>query len=600
MDPDRIRFSPAPQFVVVTLFLGFLATTLRTPYFVGIFNDDACYVLRAFFLANGGDCLVCERPLSQGSDFALGWPLILAPLALLAKGELWVYQSLAWLLTLCSGCLLGLLGRRYFGDKVGWLCAALFFFSLGSAGFAASTMSEPLFVFLICALLGLEYLAGSSGKVTWLYASVAGWCLVTRTEGIAILAAAMAAGLVARRWQRAAALVALSLPCWWLVTSWRPRSSPHWTQIQEFFHSGSLDYPKRWLEANLELIAECYLGALGGAGEMLVLGLGPLAVLGWFRWWKRDPGVGPWLALALPGALFFWPYLHLRYWYPLLPVAVIGLAFALPARFRAAGLALLVTLQFAGVVAAPRVDRTPTVQLYEALRTTPEDTVITCQYDCRVHVFSHRATVSPAGVSSLAEMLVFMASQESQVVIWEKSSTLISDVRGNQQGRFVPDLDLWLARCPLLTTLASTPAGVVCKLSLSYAQVTEAFSLYQKGYTEPTVSQRLSSVERCIELYPDFPGTKMLWVELAMQSAVVDRVKVESYVVSHVREYPHDFAGAFLGMQILQALPGTPEGLALVFESTRDEARRLGRRDVLEALQSVKGGAREGDERPTP
>ena len=575
---------------------------LGLPYYVGILNDDACYVLRAFALSHGGSCPVCGQVLTQGREFALGWPLLLTPLVLLST-HLWLFRLCALLLTLASAVMLNRLAWRFFGAGVAPLCTGLFLFSTGTLWFATSTMSEPLFLCLICGLLTL-----TNGEQTarWnglLVGALVGWCLATRTEGLAVLAAMLAWQSLSRRWREAASMLAVSLPLWFVVMLARPKGSPHFSQIASFFRSGDLaGYLASWAQAHARLQADCYFSGLGAAGPPLAVALSALAVWGGLRWWRERPGFGPWLGLALPAALLVWPYLHLRYWYPLLPVWILALAFALPVRLRAPGLASVLTIQLIGVALTSRLDVGPVVELYSALRQSPPQAVITCQYDCRVHLFSHRATVQPARSGSLAELLAFMASQGSDWVIWERRNQLVGHVHGGHQGEFAPDLWLWLERCPLLEPGLDTPAGTVRHLRVPGAQVAEGFRLYREALLASRPEARLASLEQCLAVCPDFPGVKLLWAFTAQELGRADPALVRRRTLEHLELYPHDFEGALQSLPMLHAMGDSASADAVV-ERALAEARRIGDSQALRTLllnAGAKGGPREGDERPAP
>jgi hypothetical protein len=156
---------------------------------------------------------------------------------------------MALLLTLGAALLLAFAAWRFFDRPSGWFAGVALLLSTGTLHFATSTMAEPLFLFLICALLWLTEHRGLTGRPggALLVGVLVGWCLITRTEGLAVLLSMLAYQALARRWRDLALTMAGSVPLWLAVSLWRPRPSPHMAQIAAYFRSGDfLSYALGW------------------------------------------------------------------------------------------------------------------------------------------------------------------------------------------------------------------------------------------------------------------------------------------------------------------------------------------------------------------
>lgn len=596
MTPSQRRWERA-LWPLALVGVGLLLQGVLAPaYYPGLYHDDACYLLRAWALVNRGRCPVCDQALTQGLDYPLGWPVLLMPWALWSPERLLWAQGVSLALTLASAVLLWWTARRFWGEHVAGLLGLSFLASSGSLWFGASTMTEPLFVFQILVLLSFAPGQRWAGVV----ALVAAWCVVTRTEGLVVLLALLLGWAAQRRWGDLAKAVSASLALGAWMTWLRPTASPHWKQVAEFAPLGLLEQIQRWFTLHLPLMAQCWLGGGQLWVQVVTTLLLVVAVRGVWLWWRREPGPGPWLAVLLPLALFLWPYLHLRYWYPLWPVLLLAVPMALPERGRVPLLAALLLGQTCQAVIAPKSDHSAVLELYGVLRETPKEAVATGLYGCRTHLYSHRATRQPAQARSVAELAVFMATSQSSHVLWESRPALIADLRGQHQGAFQPDLDLWIERAPLFRVVGRNSAGLVAELVWSPAQVEQAFARYREIFLAPDPAARWAAVQALAQVAPDFPGLQFL-----QGISDPDRERAGLALLAHGRRYPHDFLAIREGLALLAAWQETETAQRLAGYAA-DEAVRLGRAGELTWLrpwlvvEPGKGGALNRDERPAP
>lgn len=566
-------------FALLVALTGVLAQVLLSkPYYVGMVNDDAAYLLSAFSLINHGRCPVCQQVLTQGQIYHIGWPLLMAPLVPFALDQVSWYQGLSLLLTLGSALLLGFMAKRSFGWLVGYLLAASFLVSTGCLLLSLSTLSEPLFAFQICALLWVSHGQKSlEPKALAVTSLLSGWCVITRTEGVAVLAAVVGCFLLRKKWGSAVVVVVTSLLMRFLENQVIAQHSLHFGQVAEFFEGRMAlwNYASSWGKQQLSLLSKCYLGSSAAGAQAVVFVLSLLVLAGWWRWWRNSPGFGPWFGLALPAALFLWPYPQIRYWYALYPIWLLGLAFVLPKRGRVPlfGFIIIGQLFFA---TNSRSELDPSGQnLYLALAATPTDSVVTCLYDCRAHLLGHRRTASVGSVNSLAELLVFMATHQSRILLWERYGTLISDVKGESQGGFSPALDPWVERSPLLETLTQNPAGVIRQLKVPEQALLQAFDLYRESFLTPDAKARVALLDKCLQTVPHFPGAESLRALSAADVPGTDLKTICRELSDYVRRYPYDFPTIFNGLPVFERA-GLPAEARALAEEGRREAVRLG------------------------
>jgi hypothetical protein len=215
----------------------YLALAVRTPVSLGFFGDDAVYATTARALAEGrgyrnlsipGEPLQTKYPplypallslaFRARPDFPANFPLLLVPGALAGAGAL----------ALCA-----LYWRRVLGSSPRATLALALLAALSPALLAFSRYAMSEFVYMLfasAALLCLDARAprdGARGSTPWLLlgAALAACAVLTRTIGISLAAAAIAAPLLRRRFTDAAlvaaVLLAFLLP-WW---SWQARAA---------------------------------------------------------------------------------------------------------------------------------------------------------------------------------------------------------------------------------------------------------------------------------------------------------------------------------------------------------------------------------------
>lgn len=209
--------------VALLLCVGGLYAAKFDHFQVGVYRDDAQYVLLARSIVVGDDLALSTAPgQPQPSPFPFGWSLLLAPVYALFGGALQPLKALALLFTVGSVALI-LIGWRGLGLRSpasALPVAALYGLSALAVKHASMVMSEPAALFFALAALLLAARCARSPRFQPLDAACLGVaCLLAacvRTLGLAAAAAALLYLLIRRRWRELAvaaltAAVALAL-----------------------------------------------------------------------------------------------------------------------------------------------------------------------------------------------------------------------------------------------------------------------------------------------------------------------------------------------------------------------------------------------------
>jgi len=236
--PGRpVRWAPLGLgFLCLCLFGVYLATALRTPVAVGLWQDDAIYVATARSLAEGDGyrhIQMPSRPLQ--TRYPMLYPAMLS-LAFLANPE--YPDNLPLLLAPGAVAAAGLLllslyyWRRVFAapTTLCWLAGGLAAISPVVLAFVRYTMSDLVYALLaIAALVCLDAAAPRARtrgrELAWLGlgASLVSLAVLTRSIGVTLAAAAVLTPLLRRRFADAGVvlgvLVIVAGP-WWLWQAW--------------------------------------------------------------------------------------------------------------------------------------------------------------------------------------------------------------------------------------------------------------------------------------------------------------------------------------------------------------------------------------------
>ena len=209
----------------------YLALAASSPVSLGFFGDDAVYATTAKALAEGRGYRHIEIP---GEPLQTKYPpLYPAVLSLVLRARPDLPGSFSWLLapTALAGAgavaLSALYWRRVLGAsrRFGIALAVLAALSPVLLAFTRVAMSELLYaLFATAALLCLDERASAKGSTLWLLlgALLVGCAVLTRTIGVSLALAAVAALLLRRRTADALLVGAVILACvapWWSFQS---------------------------------------------------------------------------------------------------------------------------------------------------------------------------------------------------------------------------------------------------------------------------------------------------------------------------------------------------------------------------------------------
>lgn len=390
------------------------------PVPAGVWHDDGVYMLVAKALAEGRGLVyagVVDNP--PAAKFPPLYPTLLAALwwlfgsigpvslaaAFLNLGFLAVAGAL-FAKALANGTDLGL--------RPSLAVAALAFASSDVLRPSLIPLSESLFLALLAAALALwpRIRDEAADRHLALCAAILLGLVATRTAGLAMVVAYMAALVVRRRFSAAAAVGGPALVfaagwSWWTgrVSATIPEGArdllgPYggWIVEQTLAAPGAFvsGLPAHTLGIVERAVAMTFPGVTGPAIWVLGIVVAPLVAVGLYRLVRRFPPLG-WFGIVYLAVLLVWPYLDRRLLVPWHPVMLTALALGgleVMARVRGerlrrslSGLAAIWVVAYTSVTAGRIADGWPTeayrlradrlAAAVEALaRTAPDDAVI--------------------------------------------------------------------------------------------------------------------------------------------------------------------------------------------------------------------------------
>ena len=487
-----------PRLGLIGLLLGavFWGVWTWIPVPTGIWHDDGVYLLIAKSLASGDGLRyagVAEHPLAP--KFPPIYSLILAPFWWagddLASGSGWVAALNVVFLSAALTLFARTLTKTFRLSPVA--AVALTLFAWGSPSLwrlTAIPLSEPLFLLFTVAALSVSGSVvaeekGGRWDIAWFLLAFA-CAYYTRTAGIAVAAAAVAACLGRRRWRTAGSIalasVAVMLP-WMMWSKQATQTLPE--GLQDILGSYGT-----WLVAQIVAAPSLYAASLTtGLSELLTgisaeafpyapdtllwPGFAVLAVLGGigFIHALRKAPVWAWYPLAYGGILALWPYRSGRLLAPLLPfvLVLVGLgALNLIQWYRSSGkkgsaplLAVFATvtaatLLYHGAEMATRshldsyLIRTRTLaRSVEAIEaTTGQDAIVGApELWAALHLHTGRTVLPSARFRPLAVGTPSWGTPAEQYAIWEWGSVdhILVEHGGKVHGDAIDRLD---AECP--------------------------------------------------------------------------------------------------------------------------------------------------------
>lgn len=580
-----------PKFSIKSVEVSFLAAIAVVgmavlavwgiPYYLGLYGDDACYLLQTFRFRTGGLCLICGKEL-QPMPYAAGWSIFLLPFVDLFGDRVGLYRLLSGTLTICAVLLVADIARRSWGRIVAFLLALMLFTSDGVLGHATTLMSEPLYLFLIASLVWLDQTRDSlSAEVA--KGLLAGCCFVTRGEGAVIAVALLAVTLQRRRWKAAALQLAVGGSfVVFLQKSW-PVELSHEGQSRELFELMGINssYLWAWLMNHLLLLGRVLWAAPAWLNRTVGFLLVILAIVAILRNRPRQLDLKHWILLGTLGALFFWPYLSIRYWVAVLPLWLLAGLKGLPRQLQIGLLSALLLAQVGSQLSQPRALSEQAVaskmDFLEALGKLngTGDGKIASVYPAREHFWSHRTWAPFIGAESLSPMARNLYATGAEMITWDRQSNLITNAAGGTQF-VVPDyLDLWLERSTLFEVLYSNESGLVARVVVNEEKLGKAFELWQEAINAASPQQQLLLLKQALEEVPDLPEVRAFWLITATQVPGSSRDEIVKMATSYVEQYPHDFPVNALLVTSLAEL-GAVEQAASLAELSRKEAERLG------------------------
>ena len=341
------RKSGVAVLCLAALFYGLLLGHSR----VGHYNDDALYVLLAQSLSQGR-YVSLERPREPPHiDRLPGYPAFLMPFAAAARPHWELLKLTSVALTLAGVWLIRLLAEGAVGPGPALVVSALYAFNPTVANYAVSVMAEPLFMALMLASwLSLRAAClGRSRAGAWPCGLLMAAAALVRPEGILLALGAAAAALWSRRPRLIAGTLIPSLAALGALAAWnRARSgfatayASQWRMGLPFLAGGAglarlaasfrehltilfckdvLALPLSW-QVPLVVIPVALLAASIAARGAVRLGAGSGCETSW-------------RAMLFFSAGFFlvhvaWLAVDTRYLMPLIPAALLAIAFGLP------------------------------------------------------------------------------------------------------------------------------------------------------------------------------------------------------------------------------------------------------------------------------
>ncbi len=326
-----------------SLFIGWAYWTALHAPAVGMFHDDGIYAVTAKALATGHGYRIMSLPgeIAQ-TKYPILFPALLAAVWKLAPE---FPQNLLWLKLVPFGCTLawGALACRFFRRETGiplvavvlagWMAAAPWVLFLGTA-----LLSETLFAALVTgSLILLHRLERDAGwaRVTGL-AILSSGAFLTRTAGVALMAASVLILCTRGRWKQAAVF---GLICAALCGPWI------WWQA----HAAALDHAAYYSRANYggwnillhftpaekaAILSQNLMGALlaaatlvgvppTGMGPLVAVALGALIVTGFAVTVARRRSALEIFVLVYGALVLCWAWPPVRFMAPLLPALLL-------------------------------------------------------------------------------------------------------------------------------------------------------------------------------------------------------------------------------------------------------------------------------------
>ena len=454
---------------VAPLLVGALALAVAvltiTPWPVGVFQDDAIYVVLAKALASGEGFRMINMPgAPHATHFPPGYPFLLAAMWKLFPSfpdniVVFKFVNALFLAGTAIGTYRFSRSRLNVGPLGAFVAATAGTISVVVLMITGVVLSEPLYMLLVIPTLFAAERAAEDGSARTAAAAGAliGVLALVRTVGVFLLPAALLVLLLRRRWRSAAILGAAAMAFiapWQLWISAFQHETPgpfvgkygaYGPWLSEGYRAGGLPFAKAVLAKN----ADELFGFLG----YITLPVSPvwpriaslgtvmaLLAVGAFSAWRRIP-VTILFLLAYGAVILAWPFEPTRFvlvWWPILAalfVSGVGRVWQWrPARTGLQGLrfatlaaVLVVTIGYATYdargmrqkwwanIQSDAATRAKPIAEWVARSTRPEDVVIS-DHDLIVYLYAGRRAVPTATFTALGRITPLTPAQDAAVL----------------------------------------------------------------------------------------------------------------------------------------------------------------------------------------
>jgi hypothetical protein len=558
--------------------------------FIGSFNDDACYLLKAFRIANDGNCVICQQALLD-NPYQNGWPVLLAPFTFFLQSHLEIYRLVTLLIMTVGITLYADLYCRKLGRAQAVLLVAVLLSSSGVLGFSMTLMSEPLYFTLLAAVVWLEHVY-PVGRGYLAQGILVAWCARTRSEGIIVLLALIATRLIARRWKPllmgfAAFLVSIVVFDFFFPIPY----NAHVEVSAGFFKSivFRADYLYAWAMNHLLLFGQVFFSGPAWLNRVIALGLLLSTFVGAASAKKRAGWLGFWVFLGTCGALLFWPYLASRYWLAVVPLILVAALGYLPRRYQIGILSLLFLVNVSTRLVRPTGDgaeqHRAAQELYEGIEKLGSHEAVASQYSFRAHLFGHRVSIPFPSAQTLGVLARNLRASGADALVWESDARHLRNLQGTSLFQTPRHLSQWLARSTLFETVFRNEAGLVVRLTVPGEKLSNAVKLWNQAIATSGPQERLSLLNAALVEVPDFPELRVFWFDSALKASVPPEVAGEA-ILAHMKQYPHDFEAGIFAAGVLRQ-HGQLEQASEIIDLCLVEATILQDQEALGTLRSM-------------
>lgn len=588
--------------LVVELFC--LAGLLMRYSPLGIFNDDACYLLNARRMTKTWEIVRRPFPFLPGYSMLLAFWLRILPAS-------WGCLPLRWIgvvFMFASVVPLGLLAMRRLHAPGTGLLLLTFLLAPPTMIYASTVMADVPFTFLALFTLWvsseIEALRGPRAwKVGLLVGGLAGFSMMVRGNGVALTAALVLGFSLCRRWNVCGAIVAGTLAvqipwqyfCILDKTAASPYSALLWDSATRLSALPSWVVQSAW--RNFEVVARFFIWP-GLVGHGLLSILSVLAALGTFRCWKRD-GPSAWL-LFVPLSIVLqigWPFADDRYYlavWPLLLLLALQASPRIPPALVLIPLlvASLAGLRQAAVAASTAPDESERWATYLWVDShAPTDQSVMAIYAGRVVLIANRPHRVLETAIEPSQLIANMSRRDASYLILENLHELQADPTGHKWISMPPRIDLWLDRSSLMEKKFSTRWDAVYHRKVDAHAFLDAWTLYydavrlSQGESWQTNRPRIQKkLEACLKLQDDIPEARNLLAVLLLEKGDVDAGL--RWLRREVRQYPVDVVAAMNLGQALCSQRRCEEGRAVLHDALM-RARSFGLVDRAAQIQAL-------------